>query len=124
MTTQSTTPNIFSKVGNFFKTIGHAAYAVLVKVFGQTAVDQVEQDLEVILREDVITIFADAITAAEALQAGTSADKKAAAFAQITKDLKAQGIDLLDRSINLGIELVVGLIKSKTPAATAPTTAS
>jgi hypothetical protein len=50
--------------------------------------------------------------------------KRNAAFAQIAKDLEAKGIDLAHNVINLGIELVVGFLKAKTPAtpATPPTT--
>ena len=57
----------------------------------------------------------DAINAAETLQA-SGADKRQAAFNQISSDLKGKGIGLEQSAINLGIELVVGLLKAKTPA--------
>ncbi len=58
-------------------------------------------------------IFVDAITAAQSLTTGTGQDKRDAAFAQIDKDLKAKGVGLGTSAINMGIELVVNLLKAK-----------
>ena len=108
---------------SFFKTLGSETHAVLLKVFGQTALDNVDSQIKTIFNDDVRVIFVDAITAAEALQVGgvaaSSTEKRAAAFTQIETDLKTKGISLAENVINLGIELVVGLLQSKTPAATA-----
>lgn len=116
--------NIFSKAVTYIENVAHSANGLLVKIFGQSAVSAVESDLATIFKEDVITIFSDAITLAESLQvdgqAASGDQKRSAAFSQIVKDLAAKGINLADNVINLGIELVVGLIKSKTPAAAAP----
>lgn len=101
----------------FFEHLGSAIHSALVALFGQSALDKVDADIKVILADDVRAIFVDAITAANTLAVGTGADKRAQAFAQIVTDLKAQGIALADHSVNLGIELVVGLLKAKTPAA-------
>lgn len=105
----------FSNIGSFFKHFGSAIHSALVKVFGQPAMDAVEQTLKTILADDVRVIFEDAINAADTLTVGTGADKRAAAFAQISKDLAAKGIALGTSAINLGIELIVGLVKAKTP---------
>lgn len=105
-----------SSVGNFFKHLGTEIHDALLALFGKDAMDAVEQDIKLILRADVRAIFIDAIEAANTLT-GTGADKRAAAFAKILTDLKTQGIALAQHSINLGIELVVGLLKAKTPAA-------
>lgn len=110
-------------VGNFFKSLGGKIHAALVAIFGQSALDTVESQIKIVLKDDVRAIFIDAIEAAETLQVGgTDADgsaKRAAAFNQIVTDLKTKGISLAENVINLGIELVVGLLKSKSPAVTA-----
>jgi rhamnose utilization protein RhaD (predicted bifunctional aldolase and dehydrogenase) len=112
--------SIFSKVEQVAEKVAHSAYGFLVKLFGQTAIDKFDQDVKAIFQEDVMVIFQDAIVAAESLQMdgspATSEQKRAAAFSQIAKDLSAKGIALADHVINLGIELVVGLIRAKTPA--------
>lgn len=105
-----------SSVGNFFKHLGTEIHDALLALFGKDAMDKVQADVTLILRADVRAIFVDAIEAADTLT-GTGADKRAAAFAKILTDLKTEGIQLADHSINLGIELVVGLIRAKTPAA-------
>jgi Bacteriophage holin of superfamily 6 (Holin_LLH) len=109
-----------SDVGQFFKSLGGKVHAALVKIFGQQALDQVESQIKTIFEDDVLAIFTDAIAAAETLQVGgaaaSSADKRAAAFAQIVSDLKSKGISLAESVVNLGIELVVNLLKSKTAA--------
>lgn len=103
----------------FFKTLGEKIHAALVTVFGQSALDNVEGQIRTILSDDVRVIFVDAINAAETLQVGgaaaSGADKRNAAFTQIETDLTSKGISLGQSAINLGIELVVGLLKSKAP---------
>lgn len=107
-------------IESFFKTLGSDIHATLVKLFGQSALDDVETQIKTIMSDDVRVIFVDAINAAETLQVGgspASGDaKRAAAIAQIVSDLKSKGISLAETTVNLGIELVVGLLKSKTPA--------
>jgi hypothetical protein len=106
-------------VAGFFKSLDEKIVAALVKVFGQSALSNVESQIKTILSDDVRVIFIDAVQAAETLEVGTGAAsgdaKRAAAFAQISGDLKSKGITLGESVINLGIELVVGLLKSKTP---------
>lgn len=104
-----------TSVGNFFKHLGTEIHDALVSLFGQTALDKVEAEIKTILTDDVRAIFVDAINAANTLTTGTGADKRNAAFAQIETDLKGKGIALGTSTINLGIELVVGLLKAKTP---------
>lgn len=105
-------------LGSFFHHLGSAIHSALVHIFGQSALDKVEADMKTIFRDDVRVIFMDAIVAAESLALG-GADKRAVAFAQIVKDLATQGVDLSTHAINMGIELVVGLLRAKTPAAPA-----
>lgn len=102
-------------VGSFFKHLGAKIHDGLVKLFGQSALDNVEAQIKTILTDDVQVIFVDAINAAQSLNV-SGADKRTAAFNQITTDLKGQGVSLESSAINLGIELIVGLLKSKTPA--------
>ena len=122
--------SIFSKFTAIAEGIEHSAHGLLVKIFGQSALDAVENDLKTIFQEDVLVIFQDAISLAETLKqpeggvAATSADKRSAAFLQITSDLKTKGISLAEHTINLGIELVVGLVKSKTTASSPAPTAT
>jgi hypothetical protein len=117
--------SIFSKFEAIAEGIAHSAHGLLVQLFGQPALDAVEADLKTIFSEDVLTIFQDAITAAESLKQpeggvpASNADKRSAAFLQIAQDLKTKGIALAEHTINLGIELVVGLVKAKTPVAAA-----
>jgi hypothetical protein len=113
--------SLFGKVKAAAEDIAHDAQSIFVKTFGQAAVDQFETTIKGLWEQDVMTIFTDAITLAETLQVGgapaTSEQKQAAAFTQIEKDLLAAGKSLATNVINLGIELVVGLLHSKTPAA-------
>lgn len=109
------TDSTFGKIGNFFKHLGTEIHDALVALFGQSALDKEEAVIKTILTEDVRVIFIDAVNAADTLVVGSGADKRAAAFAQIVKDLEAKGIALGTSAINLGIELVVGLLKAKTP---------
>ena len=102
---------------NFFESLDEKAQALLVKVFGKTAIDNLETQIKSIFEADVQVIFVDAINAAEALvingDPASSAAKRAAAFSQIATDLKTKGISLAENVINLGIELVVGLLKAQ-----------
>jgi hypothetical protein len=115
--------SIFSKVEVVAENVLHSANGILVKIFGQTAMTQFEDSIKVIFQDDVIVIFQDAIVAAESLEDGgapaSGALKQSAAFAQIAKDLETKGISLAKNVINLGIEMVVGLLRAKTPAAPA-----
>lgn len=100
-------------IGHFFKTLGEKIHAGLVKIFGQSALDSFEAKVKTILSEDMVVIFKDAIVAANSLTVGTGNDKRAAAFAQIVKDLEGQGKTLATSTINLGIEMVIGLLKAQ-----------
>lgn len=102
-------------LGSFFHHLGSAIHNALVYLFGQSAIDKVESDMKTIFRDDVRVIFLDAINVAETLAVGSGADKRAAAFAQIVKDLGTKGIDLSTHAVNMGIELIVGLLRAKTP---------
>lgn len=102
-----------ASVGNFFKHLGTSIHDALVKIFGQNALDNVEAQIKTILTDDVRVIFVDAITAAQSLAVGSGADKRNAAFNQITNDLQAKGVSLGTAAVNLGIELVVNLLKAK-----------
>ena len=103
-----------TKVKNFFEHLDTAIHAGLAKVFGQPALDTVTSTLKTLLSDDVRVIFEDAINAAEAV-GGSGPSKRDAAFAKIETDLLAQGITLTHTAINLGIELVVNLLKAKEP---------
>ncbi len=109
-----------ASVGNFFKHLGEKIHSALVAMFGQDALDKVETELKTVLSDSVRVIFVDAIQAAESLTAGgapaSGSQKRDAAFQKITSDLKGQGIVLEQNIVNLGIELVVGLLKAKQPA--------
>lgn len=111
--------SIFSKAEQIAKDIKESATEILTKIFGANALAAFESNIETIFRSDVIVIFEDAITAADSLmiegQPATGAQKRAAAFEQLGKDLASKGIQLAESAINLGIEMVVGLVKAKTP---------
>jgi len=106
---------------SFFKSLDAKVQAELVKIFGQSAIDSVEAEIKTIFTSDVQVIFTDSINAAESLQEGgvpaTGAQKQAAAFTQITNDLKSNGISLGQSAVNMGIELCVNLLKAKMPVA-------
>lgn len=118
-----TVATIFSKAVAMVENVAHSAHNILVKVFGADAVSAVESDLSVIFREDVLTIFSDAISAAESLQVdgqpASGDQRRTAAFGKIAEDLKTAGVSLADHTINLGIELVVGFLKNKKTAVAA-----
>jgi hypothetical protein len=103
-----------ASVGSFFKHLGGKIHSALLAVFGQNAMDSVESQIKTILTDDVRVIFVDAITAAQSLNASGDT-KRAQAFSQITTDLAAQGKSLQTSVVNLGLELVVNLLKAKTP---------
>ncbi len=102
-----------ASIGNFFKHLGQKIHDGLLAVFGKDALDRVEAQIETILTDDARVIFVDAIQAAQTLSVGSGADKRNAAFNQITKDLEGKGISLGTSAVNLGIELVVNLLKAK-----------
>jgi hypothetical protein len=104
----------FDKVKSFFENLGREIHAGMAAVFGQPALDSVEATMKTILTDDVRVVFEDAINLAEST-GGTGPGKRAAAFAKIETDLVAKGIALTHSAINLGIELVVGLMKAKEP---------
>lgn len=116
--------SIFSKAIAMVEGVAHSAHNLLVRIFGGDAVANVEHTLASILKDDVLKIFSDAITAAETLKVegapATGDQKRQAAFSTIATDLKASGQSLGTSAINLGIELVVGLIKSKAAGISAP----
>lgn len=104
----------FDKVKTFFEHLGQELHAGLAAVFGQPALDTFTSTIKTILTADVRVIFEDGINAAEAI-GGSGATKRAAAFAKIETDLLAQGVQLGHSAINLGIEMVVNLLKAKEP---------
>lgn len=104
-------------IGSFFKHLGEEIYKGLLFIFGQQAVEDVEAKLKSILKGDVLTIFQDGLAFAASL-AVSDVDKRNAAFAKIKTDLEAAGKGLPDQLINLGIELVLSLVKSKAAVAT------
>jgi hypothetical protein len=118
--------SFFSRAEQISAEVKESATELLTKIFGADAVSGFETEIETIFRSDVIVLFEDAVTAADSLiipgtdgEAGTPAtgtQKRDAAFAQLAKDLESKGISLGESVVNLGIELVVGLLKAKTPA--------
>jgi hypothetical protein len=94
------------------KSFGQKVHDFVVKLFGQSAIDNVDAQLKAVLKEDVLVIFKDAVAYAQTLPVG-GADKRQAAFNQIVADLKSKGTELGTSTINLGIELVLGLLKGK-----------
>ena len=102
-----------TSVVSFFKALGTKVHAELVAVFGQSAIDAVEAQIKTILTGDMQVLFTDAVTAASSLANATGTQKHDAAFAQISTDLKSQGKTLETSVINMGIELVVNLLKAK-----------
>lgn len=108
------------KLATFLRSLGAKIHNSLVAIFGQSAIDNLEAQIKTILSDDARTIFIDAINAAQSLMVGgvaaTGTQKRDAAFTQISADLKAKGIGLATNAVNLGIELVVGLLKAKAPA--------
>ena len=99
-------------IGSFFHSIGHGIHVALVAIFGQNALDKVEADIKKVLSDDIRPIFIDAITLVSSLQI-PGVDKRKQAFATIVADLAKAGKSLETSVINLGIELVVGLLKAK-----------
>lgn len=108
------------KLATFFHSLSAKLHSSLVAIFGQSAIDNLEAQIKTILSDDARVIFIDAINVAQSLQVGgtpaTGTQKRDAAFAQISTDLQAKGISLATNAVNLGIELVVGLLKAKAPA--------
>lgn len=105
----------FKSIGTFFHHLGEDIYNGLLKIFGPTAIANVEAQIKLLFEEDMQAVFMAAINAAESLPAGS--DKRAAAFAQIVSVLETKGVALGKSLINLGIELFVNLLHQKTPAA-------
>jgi len=98
---------------SFFESLPGKIKELLVKVFGESAVEQAEADIKTILQADVVTIFQDGIAYASTLQVSDT-DKRTAAFDKIKTDLAAAGKQFTDHIINLGIELVFSMVKGKT----------
>ena len=114
MITIGTTTSALGKLELFFKSLGEDFQSVLVKLFGSPAVNALEAQIKQIFSADVVVIIKDGVAFAETLAPGSSSEqKRMAAFTQITSDLKSKGLSLAEQTINLGIELVVGLAKAK-----------
>lgn len=98
--------------GSIFHAITHGVHVVLVKIFGQAAMDKVDADVKKVLSDEFRPIFLDAINAVSSLSApGT--EKRAQAFAKIVTDLATAEKSLETNVINHGIELIVSLLKAK-----------
>lgn len=97
---------------SIFHAVTHGVHEFLVRIFGQPALDKVDADVKQILSDEFLPIFKEAITEAGKLP-GEGADKRAAAFNQIVSELKLAGKSLPAQVINLGVELVLGLLKAK-----------
>lgn len=100
-------------IGSIFHAITAKVHEILVSLFGQPALDKVDADVKKVLSDDFRPIFIEVIGALEAAPM-QGADKRKEAFGKITDELKVQGKALPNQLINLGIELVVGLLKAKT----------
>lgn len=99
-------------IESIWHAITHGVHEVLVKIFGQAAMDKVDADVKKVLSDGIRPIFIDAIEAVSSLSApGT--EKRVKAFEKITTDLVAAGHNLETSVINMGIELVVNLLKAK-----------
>lgn len=95
-----------------FHSFTNSVHEFLVRIFGQPALDKVDADVKQVLSDDFLPIFKEAIEEAQKLP-GEGADKRAAAFSKIVAELTAAGKSLPAQVINLGIELVLGLVNAK-----------
>ena len=100
-------------IGSIFHAVTSKVHEILVSLFGQPALDKVDTDVKKLLSDDFRPIFLEAIQAVAAYP-GSGPDKRGLAFSKIADELKAQGKALPEQLINLGIELVLGLVKAKT----------
>lgn len=99
-------------IASIFHAVTHSVHEFLVRIFGQSALDKVDADVKQVLSDDFLPIFKEAIEEAGKLP-GEGADKRTAAFQKIVAELAAAGKSLPMQVVNLGIELVYGLLKAK-----------
>lgn len=99
-------------VKGFFQHLPGEIWHAIVSIFTQPAIQKVEADIEKLLGDELRPVFVDAINWAGTLT-GTGSEKRAEAFGKIVSDLAAAGKTLPTAVINLGIELVVNLLKAK-----------
>jgi hypothetical protein len=102
-------PSFFSKVEAFFHTAEVDVSGAFVKLVGQAQAKAFATGVEAIVKTDLGKIAVAAVKAAEGLASG--AEKQAAAFAQITTQAQASGIDVETSVVNMLIELAVQMVK-------------
>lgn len=107
MSTGSTVvkPSLFQRIVTFSHDAGVKIENAFIAIFGKDAATKFAQASLSMLKTAEGKIVLDAVQVAEALPAG--ADKRSAAFSQITSDLKTQGKSLASSEINMLIELAV-----------------
>jgi len=105
----------FSKVEAFFHNAEVAVSAGFVKLVGQAQAKAFATGVEAIVKTDLGKIAIAAVKAAEGLASGEL--KHAAAFAEITTQAKASGLDVENSVINMLIELAVQTVKGTFGAA-------
>lgn len=103
--------SFFQKVESFFHDAAVDVSDAFVKLFGQAQAKAFATSAEAVLKTDLGQIAVAAVKAAEGLASG--AEKRSAAFNQITTQAKASGIDAETSIVNLLIELALQAVRGE-----------
>lgn len=99
----------YSTIWHVLKHIEVFVSSAFIALVGSDAAHSFAVGAESILKTDLGKIVMVAVQQAATL--GTGADKKAAAFAAISAQAKASGLDIKDSLVNMLIELAVNRVK-------------
>jgi len=104
--------NVFSSIGHFFKKVEVKVSSAFIYLFGKQAAENFATSAEALLKSAFGVIVADAVGLIEQSNPlAAPADKRQAAFAKITADVKTAGISVTSSIINLAIEIAVSALK-------------
>lgn len=108
--------SVFSKLEDFFKSVGSHIKSAFVTLFGSQTGEALAAAAESWAKTELGQV---AITVVQGLEsaAGSSAEKQAQAFTQIGDQLKAQGQSLPASLINFAIEFALQIIRGAGAAA-------
>ncbi len=107
--------SVISKIEGFFKSVGSHIKAAFVTIFGSETGQALASAAESWVKTELGQV---AITVVQGLEqaAGSPADKRNEAFAQIGSQLEAQGKSVPNSAINFAIEFALQIIKGAATA--------
>lgn len=107
--------SIFSKIEDFFKSLGSHIKAGFVAVFGSQTGEALAKAAEQFVKTELGAIAVSVVQGLEAA-ALAPASKKNEAFQQIGKELEAQGKSFSTAAINFAVEFALQIVRGAATA--------